>query len=93
MEGKAVVGRKPRRAHDTFLFPASERAGFEPRSGGVLAKGAPGSDGQFAPIWGGFETLSRGSNPARIGSARWHSFGRAEIFALPILGSRLCPFP
>ena len=86
-----MVGRKPRRAQDANFFLSTKRAGFEPRRGAVFAQGARGFAVQFALIQRGFQTSSRGSNPARLAASVLRSRGRAEIFALPI-GPRLIDF-
>jgi hypothetical protein len=80
------VGRKPRRAQDANFSLSIERAGFEPRRGAILAQGARGVNVWFAATRGGFQTWSRGSNPARLAYISWRSRGRAEIFVLPFLG-------
>jgi hypothetical protein len=85
---RVAVGRKPRRALDALLFLTVERAGFEPRRGAVLAQGARGANVWFAVTQGGFQTSSRGSNPARLTYLTCRNRGRAEIFALPFLGPR-----
>ena len=92
MQGKVendagTVGRKPRRAHDVDLSMALDRAGFEPRAGLVLAHRLPGFNVPFGLIKGGSRTSRRGSNPARLASLVSQNRGRAEIFALPFLGS------
>ncbi len=86
-----TVGRKPRHSHDVDLSMALDRAGFEPRPGLVLAHRLPGFKVRFALTKGGFRTSRRGSNPARLASSVSQNRGRAEIFALPIVGPRPAP--
>jgi hypothetical protein len=86
-----MVGRKPRRGRHVDLSMALDRAGFEPRPGLVPAHRLPGFNVRFALTKGGFRRSRRGSNPARLASSVSRNRVRAEIFALPIAGSRPAP--